>query len=198
MTLFSYVVRHDTGLAPNPFHGFLTLALCTPNHQRIRASAGDWIVGNTPTDDGRKLLFAMCISERLGLDAYFRDPRFAEKKPRFTGSWRDWELGVGDNIYYRAADGSWAQSETKFHCDDVEVFTKDTFGDTVFVSVEFYYFGENAPAFPEPYQSIAQTRQGTKTACPEVAGAFVDWLRVNFKSGVHGKPKHWRDAANKM
>jgi hypothetical protein len=31
--LRSYIVRVDTGLAPNPFWGFCTLALCTPNHQ---------------------------------------------------------------------------------------------------------------------------------------------------------------------
>ena len=28
--VFSYVVVHDTGFSPNPFHGLLTLACCKP------------------------------------------------------------------------------------------------------------------------------------------------------------------------
>ena len=34
--LCSYVVRHDKGLAPNPFWGYCTLAVCTPNHAGVR------------------------------------------------------------------------------------------------------------------------------------------------------------------
>ena len=42
--MFSYVVRYDTGFAPNPFHGLLTLACCKP---RIRQSAAvnDILIG---------------------------------------------------------------------------------------------------------------------------------------------------------
>jgi Nucleotide modification associated domain 2 len=41
-SVFSYVVTHDKGFAPNPYFGFLTLATCKP---QIRKSArvGDWL-----------------------------------------------------------------------------------------------------------------------------------------------------------
>ena len=34
MTLYSYTVAADTGFAPNPFHGFCTLACCKPGIRR--------------------------------------------------------------------------------------------------------------------------------------------------------------------
>ena len=43
-SLFSYVVRYDSGFAPNPFHGFCTLATCKPGI-RAHANVGDWVVG---------------------------------------------------------------------------------------------------------------------------------------------------------
>ena len=35
MTLFSYVIEHDLGFAPNPFHGVCTLACCKPQIRKI-------------------------------------------------------------------------------------------------------------------------------------------------------------------
>ena len=34
MKLYSHIFTADTGLAPNPFHGYCTSALCTPSHSR--------------------------------------------------------------------------------------------------------------------------------------------------------------------
>lgn len=47
MHVYSYIVTHDTGFAPNPFHGVLTLACCKPAIRRA-AEVGDVIVGLTP------------------------------------------------------------------------------------------------------------------------------------------------------
>src|SRR3569833_2727055 len=44
MKLCSYIVREDTGLAPNPFWGTCTLAVCTPNHQGSRIGVGDCVM----------------------------------------------------------------------------------------------------------------------------------------------------------
>jgi hypothetical protein len=79
MKICSYVIKRDTGLAPNPFWGYCSLAVCTPNHQRARLSSGDWIVGNSSVSDRQRLVYAMQIDEVLGFDAYFRDPRFQQK-----------------------------------------------------------------------------------------------------------------------
>jgi hypothetical protein len=198
MKLYSYVVKHDTGLAPNPFHGVLTLALCTPNHQRITAGHGDWIVGNATKARGPKLVYVMQVGEVMGLNEYFLDPRFATKKPQYTGSWKDWSLGVGDNVYFRDKDGDWQQIETKFHCDDDDVFRKDTEGDTVFIASEFYYFGDALPIIPEPHRGVLRLTQGCAAVEPDIAQRFLEWLRETYEPGVHGKPTDWKDAAQKM
>lgn len=79
--LYTYVMQHDAGLAPNPFWGFCTLAVCTPNHQGSRTQRGDWIVGVSDKRRGYKLIHVMEVDERVHMNDYFRDERFAAKKP---------------------------------------------------------------------------------------------------------------------
>ena len=54
--LFSYVVAHDGGSAPNPFWGVCTLVICKPDIRRV-AQIDNWIVGtgckDTPIGDVR-------------------------------------------------------------------------------------------------------------------------------------------------
>jgi hypothetical protein len=52
--LFSYVVDHDNGFAPNPFGGLCTLAKCkygTPAKRNVveLANEGDWVIGTGGT-----------------------------------------------------------------------------------------------------------------------------------------------------
>ncbi len=44
LKIYSYVVRYDSGFAPNPFGDYCSLATCKP---RIRKSIhkDDWVVG---------------------------------------------------------------------------------------------------------------------------------------------------------
>lgn len=42
--VFIYVVDRDFGFAPNPFHGYCTLATCKPGIRKS-AAMGDWVVG---------------------------------------------------------------------------------------------------------------------------------------------------------
>lgn len=44
MNVFTYVVEHDLGFAPNPFHGVCTLACCKPRIRR-KAERGDIVLG---------------------------------------------------------------------------------------------------------------------------------------------------------
>ena len=71
--IYSYVVRYDSGFAPNPFYGFCTLATCKPDIRRA-ANVGDWIVGSGSNDRsirrGGHLVYAMQVppaSEELSL-----------------------------------------------------------------------------------------------------------------------------------
>ena len=69
MELFSYVIVEDSGFAPNPFGGFLSLACCK---QRIRtfASVGDYIIGtgSSRTVGNTKLVYAGEISEVVSME----------------------------------------------------------------------------------------------------------------------------------
>ena len=50
--LCSYVVKYDTGFAPNPFWGFCTLAACTPNHQEPMPKTRRLSSGTRPSGSG--------------------------------------------------------------------------------------------------------------------------------------------------
>jgi hypothetical protein len=198
--LCSYVVVKDTGFAPNPFGGYCTLAACTPNHQGIKLGKDDWILGNSSARKGRRLVFAMRISEPpVDFDDYYRDPRFAEKKADAS----TWQGRCGDNIYFRDAGGQWAQGPAFNHTDD-RLFGKDTRYHHVFISDHFFYFGENAPDIPEEYSSLVRTTQGCcwRRHDPNTVGEFIVWIE-QYSTGartvecsgsrLHGLPRD-RDA----
>ncbi len=185
MKLISYVVRIDHGLAPNPFWGYCTLAVCTPNHVGIHAYKGDWVMGTSPNSRGNKLVYAMQISETLRFDKYFADPRFEKKKPNVRGSWRE---RVGDNMYYRNEEGQWVRHRTLHHLEP-EFFVRDLKHPVVFISEYFFYFGSNAPAIPAEFQELIWRRQGCKSNHdPQVVRGFLSWLKANFGPGVLGHP----------
>ena len=185
MRLCSYTVVDDNGFAPNPFEGYCTLAACTPNHQGIKLSEGDWLVGHTAAKRAHMLIYAMQLSEpTLDFDTYYNDPRFKGKKPRFDLTWRQ---ACGNNIYHRTSNGGRAQDENLFHPPTYLV--KDTKHPRVFISTHFYYFGANAPIIPEQFSELIRDRQGCKCEYSEqVVAAFVEWLQTNFSPGVHGEP----------
>lgn len=109
MRLYVYVLTHDTGFAPNPFHGYCTLATCKPVIRR-GADIGDWVVGVGSTQNGQEgqLIYAMRVEEAMSFEEYWTDPRFQLKKPALTG---DQEFRCGDNIYHRdPATGDWIQA----------------------------------------------------------------------------------------
>lgn len=79
MKLYSYIVKHDAGLAPNPFWGKLTLNVCKPDIRKT-ASVGDWVIGtgskNVKTKSGDikdysgRLVYAMKITSKITMKEY--------------------------------------------------------------------------------------------------------------------------------
>lgn len=106
MKLYSYVIPRDYGFAPNPFHGYCTLATCKPITRRV-AQVNDWIAAfdprHRPTEE--KLVCLMQVSETLTFDEYWNDPRFKLKRPVFNKSTT---RKYGDNIYHHV-NGVWVQ-----------------------------------------------------------------------------------------
>lgn len=186
MKLYSYVVKIDHGLAPNPFWGYCTIAVCTPNHMGVKAQVDDWIVGTSPNSQGNKLVYAMQVSEAIPFEKYYDDERFEKKKPNIKGSWQE---RCGDNMYYKNQQGIWAQHRTLLHRND-EAIKKDLKHPVVFVAKHFYYFGDKAVSIPSEFQELIWKRQGCKSNhFPEVVKRFLNWLSPNFESGILGYPK---------
>lgn len=185
MRLYSYIVKRDVGLAPNPFWDYCTLAVCTPNHMGIRAKAGDWFAGITSRQRGNKLLYAMKVSEVIPFEEYATDPRFESKKPIMNGPWKQ---RCGDNLYYRDERGYWKQRPNPYH-DTPEFRKKDLRHPSTFVGEHFYYFGENAIQLPAIFEDLIWPRQGCKGSHePNLVARFLAWLQGEYQPGIHGEP----------
>ena len=107
MRVYSYIVTHDTGFAPNPYWDYCTLACCKPLIRRT-AQQGDWIIGLSPKAKGNKLIYAMQVTEKpLTFKQYFKDKRFKKKIPKLNS--KAWSAKCGDNIYKPLPDGEYQQ-----------------------------------------------------------------------------------------
>ncbi len=193
-TLFSYIVKVDSGFAPNPFHGYCTLATCKP---RIRKAAriGDWVIGTGSKTRGRngRLVYAMHVCEAMTFDEYWNDSRFRAKRPNTSS---DKEDSCGDNIYYR--DPKWprrfCQVPSYHSCpdgrQDYEKLERDTKEDKVLISDDFVYWGGDGPVIPEfSGINVCHTTQHHKRFDDNaIVMDFIAWVRSFDASGCLGKP----------
>lgn len=172
MRLFSYVVRWDTGFAPNPFWSVCTLATCKPDIRR-QACKGDWIVGtgSAATVSGLKIVYAMRVDDVLPLDRYDRDQRFLRKRPNMHGTPRQ---HVGDNIYSRRRDGMWRQRVSRHSAKDM---ARDLRGENALVSRTFWYWGRNAITLPASLHGIVRRGPGHRSNIDEkTIKRLIGWL----------------------
>ena len=175
-SLYSYVLSHDSGFAPNVSHGYCTLATCKPRI-RMNANVGDWVIGTgslSRDDSEERLLYAMKVEEVLTYDEYFEREDFKYKKPKDS----DLHDPQGDNIYYtskplggeRIEDSDTYRATTS---DGERIYYRDSLpyvqlenpnhppsridADTpdnpdrqaVLISRQFWYFGEKEVHLPE-------------------------------------------------
>lgn len=198
MRLYSYVVRHDIGFAPNPFYGWCTLGPCKPAI-RNSAEVGDWIVGTGSKTNGLegRLVYAMRVEEVLDFDTYWNDPRFRRKRPNLRGSMKQ---AFGDNIYHRDASGDWQQENSRHSFNDGSAnpghIKIDTAVDSVLVGQEYVYFGCNGPPVPNRFRTeypmdLVHSGRGHSCTFPmlQVEDA-VAWIR-ELGTGVQGTPHAW-------
>jgi hypothetical protein len=179
VTLFSYVVEHDTGHAPNPYFGFCTLCLCKfrdlPGKSRNiveLAKPGDWVVGTGGADQRKsaghgKLIYAMQVETKITRQQYSDDRDFKAKKPVPRGNY---DQERGDNK---------PPSSTFERLQQFVLISKR----------HFYYFGRNAISIPRKILPGLEKRgPGFKHNFDEAYVArFVEWISKN-KTGVHGDP----------
>ncbi|MDP2998203.1 MAG: hypothetical protein Q8N47_12005 [Bryobacterales bacterium] len=137
MKLYSYVVDHDTGLAPNPHFGVCTLCRCKyrkcptkPRNIVELAEVGDWVEGTGGADKKKsaghgKLVYAMRVDKKLTREEYYTCPRFKARE--------DNEPPKGDS---------------------------ERHGQFVLISRHFYYFG--AKAITIPFRKLEKSGLGSE------------------------------------
>jgi len=199
--LYTYIVRHDIGFAPNPFYGVCTLATCKPGIRR-HARIGDWVAGVGSKVKGQqgRLVFAVRVEEALSYDEYWSDPRFEQKKPNRVGSLKQ---RYGDNIYHRSPDGrSWNQEDGRHSLEDgsrnMRHVERDTSAPRVLLSETFVYYGHNAVEIPDAFRDwqghdICPSGPGYRCNFPEeMRDAFTAWLADQVHLGIAGEPLDWQ------
>src|SRR6267154_5501101 len=74
LSLYTYVIEHDYGFAPNPFYGTCTLATCKPII-REHAGVGDYLVGTGCARRKRRgyLVYFMRVEGVTTYDKYWAD-----------------------------------------------------------------------------------------------------------------------------
>lgn len=200
--LHSYVVRYDSGFAPNPFYAICTLATCKPDI-RVHASVGDWIVGtgsaNKQVRRGGCLVYAMRVTETMTHKEYWDDPRFVRKRPNLRGTMKH---AAGDNIYrWNAETGNWDQLDSYHSKPDgsphAAHIARDTGVDRVLVSSDYIYFGGHGPPIPAAFRAsggpdIVKQGQGRKVIDDiDLIGRFETWIRSLGITGYAGMPLDW-------
>ena len=199
MRVFTYVIDHDLGFAPNPFHGSCTLAACKP---KIRATAriSDYIVGTGSKKNGiaGRLSYWMRVDEILSFDEYWADPRFRRKRPNMAGSMVS---RYGDNIYrtdpasckYVQADSFHSQPDGSVGHDNLERDTGSC--GLVLVGWHYCYWGGQGPAIPAELGRFVHVTRAHRCRYTEMEiGALLIWLGGQEDRGAVGEPANWLHA----
>lgn len=178
---YMYVVDRDFGFAPNPFHGYCSLATCKPEIRRT-AKIGDWVIGmgGSRLKATGRCVFAMRVTDAVSFGEYWSNPAYAEKKPVRNGSSK---MMVGDNIYHQdPRTGTWLQRDSHHSNQDGSAnehnVKNDTKADRVLLSRHFFYFGRLAPVVPDDILQEIGYRNGRnyRVYSDAVCAPLITWL----------------------
>lgn len=199
MRVYSYRVEHDLGLAPNPFGGYCTLAVCKPEIRKsTKLQIGDWIIGtgSVALGNDKILIYLMQIDEKLTFQEYWEDERFMLKKPKIPGSLVQMH---GDNFYHQYLEtNEWIQ-EHSVHCQpsgapSPEHMKKDLGGKYVLISKRFFYFGDSRLKIPHELLGIRKRGIGHRVFDVDepIAQGILNWIVNTYPLGIHGDPINWK------
>jgi Nucleotide modification associated domain 2 len=160
--LFSYVVDHDLGFAPNPNSGYCTLVHCkfqgTSRRRNIveLAEPGDWIIGSggrsKESSGPGSIIYLMRVDEKLLFGEFLTDSRFSGRL-----DCNDWGWG-------------------------------NTFA---LISRRYFYFGKRSlklSRMPTAFvKNLTKTGPGFRRDYPtETLSKLTQWFESNFENGMHG------------
>ena len=200
MRLFAYKMTHDTGFAPNPFWGYLTLTTCKPGIRKHKRP-GDWVAGFTSKGlcgdwvGDERLVFLMQGEEKMALTDYFHDRRFQSRIPRDPPVANVYRCG--DNIYRPLVRNARAAREFEqlpncHHGPDRK--DHDLKGRHALIARRFVYFGRDAPRIPRhlrPDVPAGQSAHGTQTCDLARATRFIDYVFGVADAAVMARPPQW-------
>lgn len=195
--VYAYIVKSDTGFAPNPFHGVCTLACCKPAIRRT-ARPGDWVVGLTPKRLGHRLTYVMRVDEAIPIAEYWT--RFPRKRPEWTSAIR--KLKVGDNCY-DTADARYPEALESVHnngektaAERKRAIARDLGGRNALISTVFSYFGAAPVPLPGGAAPISClfARGGVGHRVIDIGpeeGDLVRCLEELASRRARGRPRDW-------
>lgn len=196
INLFCYKMTHDSGFAPNPFFGTLTLATCKPKI-RLKKKVGDWIAGFTSDRlcghpvGGERLIYLMKVESKLLLDDYFKSEDFFNKKPMLAE--KPHLLKIGDNIYEKSLKSTYGYIQHPNLDHGEEHKKRDVSGKFVLASKVFSYFGRSSIPIPpdiRPDVPWAQAPSGKQTNDIKRAKKFIEYV-LEHGLGMHDAPHCW-------
>lgn len=187
--VFSYIVVHDTGFSPNPFHGLLTLACCKPLIRRT-ATVGDLIVGLSSRSE--RVVYAAQVGEVIGFEEYWADPRYRTRRPVMSSP--QIVHRAGDNIYEPVAGGYRQLPSLHSRADgseDAGLKRADLSGHHVLVCERYTYWGGSGPDLPEELDFLSVGRGHRCNFTSQQIDTVAHWFAA-LPGGVLGPPAQWK------
>ena len=179
--IFRYVLMHDSGMAPNPRGGLISLATCKP---RIRESArvGDWVIGNYPAPHNQLVAWAGKINAILDVGDYPVD--YPE---------RDDALYLPDAMgeLRRIRDNEGNIKHEWYHPGEHEQ-RKDKRGMVLlFDRQSSWYFGDDGRPMPVELEHLIKRGIGESYTHrkPGDLERLIEWLHEQGPPGIHGEPR---------
>ncbi len=198
ISIYSYILRFDSGTAPNPFGDVCTLTICKPKIRKV-AHKGDWIVGTGSKkvylengivkDYSNCIIYAMEVTDIMTLAAYDRycSESLMIKIPVLTGN--DWRLRVGDCIY-DYSDSLKAPSQRPEGVHNKGNTDTDLSGINSLISTHFYYFGDKMVEVPDNLKCIIKKGPGHKKIINEsIIRGFIQWVTKFESKRLYGEPQ---------
>ena len=193
--IYSYVIRIDSGSAPNPFWGVCTLTICKPVIRRV-AKIGDWILGtgskNTKLKDGKihdfsgHIVYAMKITDKKTMYEYdyFCKENLINKIPNFRTN--DWKIRLGDCIY----DYSKLNPTIRRSVHNESHRKVDLGGENSLMSTHFYYFGSEPVKIPIELLELVKSGKGHKKIESSILiKEFEGWINQFDLNRLYADPQ---------
>lgn len=199
MRIYTYVIDHDLGFAPNPFFGMCTLACCKPLIRKY-AAEGDIVIGTGSRPNGLagKLCYWMLIDEIVDFNEYWHRSEFLRKRPNLQGSLMSC---YGDNIYSVGNSGVYQQANS-FHSNpngsaEPKNLSRDTATTSrVLIARDFCYLGREGISLPSNFGHFVHSTQGHRCRYPPAdVASFSAWLQGMPQRGYVGRPANWPQSA---